>query len=275
MYDTKFYDIMGVDPEADDDDLKKAYRKLAMKYHPDKNPEDPNKFSEISMVYSVLTDPEKREMYDIAGEKALHRPATCNCDGEVVREDSDDYDSDDEGEPRGGYYPCMMGSVLTILWLVRLILLYFRCCGNFGTAHTHSDEEDEEEDGHGHHHGHDDSSDEEEYEPGEIRPTGLELNGIPYVMGPNGISLPAQLAAMGAVAIDRMGRYWLPGRGVVMVARTPAPPQPQQVSGCGQFVQPNPPQPQQNIGAKRPASETVTSEAGGSEEIGVKRTRLN
>lgn len=261
MYDTKFYDIMGVDPEADDDDLKKAYRKLAMKYHPDKNPEDPNKFSEISMVYSVLTDPEKREMYDIAGEKALHRPATCNCDGEVVREDSDDYDSDDEGEPRGGYYPCMMG-----------------CCGNFGTAHTHSDEEEEEEDGHGHghHHGHDDSSDEEEYEPGEIRPTGLELNGIPYVMGPNGISLPAQLAAMGAVAIDRMGRYWLPGRGVVMVARTPAPPQPQQVSGCGQFVKPNPPQPQQNIGAKRPASETVTSEAVGSEEeIGVKRTRLN
>ena len=91
---------------------------------------------------------------------------------------------------------------------------------------------------------------------------------------------PAQLAAMGAVAIDRRGRYWLPGRGVVMVARTPSqrpPPQqtPQQVSGCGQVVQPNPPQPQQNIGAKRPASETVTSEAGGSEEIGVKRTRLN
>jgi len=267
VYDTKFYDIMGVDPEADDDDLKKAYRALAMKYHPDKNPEDPNKFSEISMVYSVLTDPEKREMYDIAGEKALHRPATCNCDGEVVREDSDDYDSDDENP---GYYPCMMG-----------------CCGNFGTAHTHSDDEEDEEEGHGHHHGHDDSSDEEEYEPGEIRPTGLELNGIPYVMGPNGISLPAQLAAMGAVAIDRMGRYWLPGRGVVMVSRTPAqrpppqqmPPQmPQQVSGCGQFVQPQPPQPQpqqyaqQNIGVKRPASATTTS---GSEEIGVKRTRMN
>lgn len=98
-------------------------------------------------------------------------------------------------------------------------------------------------------------------------------------MGPNGISLPAQLAAMGAVAIDRMGRYWLPGRGVVMVARTPAqrpPPQqmPQQVSDCGQFVQPQPPQPQpqQNIGVKRPASATTTS---GSEEIGVKRTRMN
>ena len=78
MYDTKFYDILGVEPEADDDELKKAYRKLAMKYHPDRKPEDPNKFAEISMIYSVLTDPEKREMYDIAGEKALHRWAyTC------------------------------------------------------------------------------------------------------------------------------------------------------------------------------------------------------
>jgi len=258
VYDTKFYDILGVEPEADDDDLKKAYRKLAMKYHPDKNPEDPNKFSEISMVYSVLTDPEKREMYDIAGEKALHRPATCNCDGEVVREDSDDYDSDDENP---GYYPCMMG-----------------CCGNFGSAHTHSDDEEED----GHHHGHDDSSD-EEYEDGEVRPMGLELNGIPYVMGPNGISVPAQLAAMGAVAIDRLGRYWIPGRGVVMVSRNPVPaqraPPPQQVSSCGQFVQPSPPPPQQNIGIKRPVSETVTSgamaDAGGSEEIGVKRTRWN
>ena len=108
VYDTKYYDILGVTPEADDDEMKKAYRKLAIKFHPDKNPEDPNKFSEISMVYSVLTDPEKRELYDIAGEKALTRPAKCNCDGEIVREDSDEYDSDDE-EPR--YYPCMMGSV--------------------------------------------------------------------------------------------------------------------------------------------------------------------
>ena len=95
VYDTKYYDILGVTPEADDDEMKKAYRKLAIKFHPDKNPEDPNKFSEISMVYSVLTDPEKRELYDIAGEKALTRPAKCNCDGEIVREDSDEYDSDD------------------------------------------------------------------------------------------------------------------------------------------------------------------------------------
>ena len=88
--------------------------------------------------------------------------------------------------------------------LVRIfitLLLHFRCCGNFGSAHTHIDDEEED----GHHHGHDDSSD-EEYEDGEVRPMGLELNGIPYVMGPNGISVPAQLAAMGAVAIDRLGR---------------------------------------------------------------------
>ena len=113
---------------------------------------------------------------------------------------------------------------------------------------------------------------------------GLELNGIPYVMGPNGISVPAQLAAMGAVAIDRMGRYWIPGRGVVMVSRNPVPvqrPPPQQVSSCGQFVQPSPPPPQMsaNIGVKRPApaSESATSGALGEagEEIGVKRTRVN
>merc|ERR1719354_1420899 len=207
------------------------------------------------MVYSVLTDAEKRELYDIGGEKALHKPATCTCDGKVVKEDSDDYDSDDEAP---GYYPCMKG-----------------CCGNFGSAHTHSDEEDD-----GHYHHHDSSDDEEQKEEEEV--ISKRLNGIPYVMGPNGISLPAQLASMGAVAIDRRGRYWLPGRGVVTVSRNPVPvqrPPPQQVSSCGQFVQPSPPAPQmaaqQNIGVKRPApaSETMTRGAGGAEEMGVKRTR--
>ena len=257
MFDTKFYDILGVDPDADDDELKKAYRKLAMNYHPDRHPEDPNKFSEISMVYSILTDPEKRETYDNAGEKALHRPATCNCDGQVVREHNDDFDSEDEAP---GYYPCMKG-----------------CCGNFGSAHTHSDEED---DGHYQHH---DTSDEEEHEE-EV--SSKKLNGIPYVMGPNGISLPAQLAAMGAVAIDRRGRYWLPGRGVVMISgpttfRTvgtldstqSCPPKVQQNIEQQQQEQQQQQQ-QQNIGTKRPAaSETVARGAGGSEEIGVKKTR--
>jgi len=68
---TKFYDVLGVQPTADDNALKKAYRKLAMKYHPDKNPEAGDKFKEISMAYEVLSNPEKRKLYDQAGEQGI------------------------------------------------------------------------------------------------------------------------------------------------------------------------------------------------------------
>jgi len=68
---TKFYDLLGVAPTADDNNLKKAYRKLAMKYHPDKNPEAGEKFKEISMAYEILSNPEKRRLYDQAGEQGI------------------------------------------------------------------------------------------------------------------------------------------------------------------------------------------------------------
>jgi len=68
---TKFYDLLGVAPGADDSALKKAYRKLAMKYHPDKNPEAGEKFKEISMAYEVLSNPDKRRLYDQAGEQGI------------------------------------------------------------------------------------------------------------------------------------------------------------------------------------------------------------
>jgi len=68
---TKFYDILGVAPTADDGALKKAYRKLALKYHPDKNPEAGEKFKEISMAYEVLSDAEKRKLYDAHGEQGI------------------------------------------------------------------------------------------------------------------------------------------------------------------------------------------------------------
>jgi len=71
---TKFYDLLGVSPNADDNALKKAYRKLAMKWHPDKNPGDANaqeKFKSISEAYGILSDSQKRKMYDEYGEQGL------------------------------------------------------------------------------------------------------------------------------------------------------------------------------------------------------------
>jgi DnaJ family protein A protein 1 len=70
---TRFYDLLGVKPGASDSDLKKAYRKLALQYHPDKNssPEAGEKFKEISMAYEVLSNPEKRRIYDQHGEQGI------------------------------------------------------------------------------------------------------------------------------------------------------------------------------------------------------------
>ncbi|XP_003387983.1 PREDICTED: dnaJ homolog subfamily A member 1-like [Amphimedon queenslandica] len=70
---TKFYDLLGVEPNATESELKKAYRRSALKYHPDKNPgpENEEKFKEIAHAYEVLNDPKTRELYDKGGEEAL------------------------------------------------------------------------------------------------------------------------------------------------------------------------------------------------------------
>ena len=69
-----YYDILGVSKGATEEELKKAYRKLAVQYHPDKNPDNKEaeeKFKEAAEAYSVLSDPEKRQRYDQFGHDGL------------------------------------------------------------------------------------------------------------------------------------------------------------------------------------------------------------
>ena len=70
-----YYEILGVDRGATAEEIKKSYRKLAVRYHPDKNPDDKaaeEKFKEASNAYSVLSDPEKRRVYDTHGHAGVH-----------------------------------------------------------------------------------------------------------------------------------------------------------------------------------------------------------
>ncbi|XP_075160647.1 dnaJ-like-1 [Haematobia irritans] len=68
-----FYKILGINKGASDDEIKKAYRKLALKYHPDKNktPQAEERFKEIAEAYEVLSDKKKRDIYDQYGEDGL------------------------------------------------------------------------------------------------------------------------------------------------------------------------------------------------------------
>ena len=70
-----YYEILGVNRNATPQEIKKAYRKLAVRYHPDKNPGDKTaeeKFKEASNAYSVLSDTEKRRVYDTRGHAGVH-----------------------------------------------------------------------------------------------------------------------------------------------------------------------------------------------------------
>lgn len=89
---TKFYKLLDVEKNASDSEIKKAYRKLAVRHHPDKGG-DPEKFKEITRAYEVLSDPEKRQKYDRFGEDGV--------DGEGG-DAGDIFDFFNGGRSRGG-----------------------------------------------------------------------------------------------------------------------------------------------------------------------------
>lgn len=94
-----YYNVLKVNRNANEEDLKRSYKRLAMKWHPDKNPynkkEAEAKFKQISEAYDVLSDSKKRQIYDVYGEEALKSadfvpPPNSNPSFSYVPRDADD-----------------------------------------------------------------------------------------------------------------------------------------------------------------------------------------
>ena len=97
-----FYGILGVKKNAADSEIKKAYRKLARKYHPDVNPgnkEAEEKFKSVSEAHEVLSDPEKRKIYDEFGAEGMR----AGFDPEQARQDRQWQEAGGSGKRAGGF----------------------------------------------------------------------------------------------------------------------------------------------------------------------------
>uniref|UniRef100_A0A0V0HLX7 Putative ovule protein n=2 Tax=Solanum chacoense TaxID=4108 RepID=A0A0V0HLX7_SOLCH len=98
---SKYYEVLGVSKSASQDELKKAYRKAAIRNHPDKGG-DPEKFKELAQAYEVLSDPEKRDIYDQYGEDALKEGMGSGGGGGGVHNHFDIFESFFSGSFGGG-----------------------------------------------------------------------------------------------------------------------------------------------------------------------------
>src|SRR3954466_3010399 len=79
-----YYEVLGVNKDASEEDIKKAYRKLAMKHHPDRNPDNPRaeeQFKEAKEAYEILTDGNKRAAYDQYGHAGVAPSAAAGAGG--------------------------------------------------------------------------------------------------------------------------------------------------------------------------------------------------
>lgn len=84
---TRLYSVLGLEPKATDEEIKKAYKKMALKYHPDKNPDAGEKFKEVNNAYNILSDPQKKEIYDTYGEEGImmYEQGMFGEDGELMQ----------------------------------------------------------------------------------------------------------------------------------------------------------------------------------------------
>ena len=108
-----YYEVLGVNRDASDDDMKKSYRKLAMKWHPDRNPDNPKAeehFKEAKEAYEILTDAQKRAAYDQFGHAGVDPSAgagagaagTAGTSKIGVTDDADAASGERRGDDRGG-----------------------------------------------------------------------------------------------------------------------------------------------------------------------------